>query len=69
MIELTQMMDDFDRIIGLEYLRGMHLNDSKAELGSGLDRHEKIGAWTFPLITRCWITCVCWLPLIEPDAC
>lgn len=39
----AQMMSDFDRIVGLAYLRGMHLNDSKVELGSRKDRHENIG--------------------------
>ena len=35
---------DFDRIVGLRYLRGMHLNDSKVALNSRVDRHESIGA-------------------------
>jgi deoxyribonuclease-4 len=34
---------EFDRIVGLSYLRGVHLNDSKAELGSRVDRHASIG--------------------------
>lgn len=34
---------EFDRIIGLGYLRGMHLNDAKKELGSRVDRHESLG--------------------------
>jgi len=29
--------------VGLQHVRAFHLNDAKAELGSGLDRHEKIG--------------------------
>ncbi|TDL19144.1 AP endonuclease [Rickenella mellea] len=33
----------FDEEIGLSYLRGMHLNDSKTPLGSKKDRHENIG--------------------------
>jgi len=33
----------FDRLIGLERLRAVHLNDSKGPLGSGRDRHEHIG--------------------------
>ena len=36
-------MRDFDAIVGLGYLRGMHLNDSKVALGSRVDRHESIG--------------------------
>ncbi|KAM0676890.1 hypothetical protein BDAP_002481 [Binucleata daphniae] len=37
------VMKEFDRIVGLKYLKGMHLNDSKMELGSKKDRHECIG--------------------------
>lgn len=35
--------DDFDRIIGFKYLRGMHLNDTKKGLASRVDRHESLG--------------------------
>jgi len=35
--------EDFDRIVGFRYLKGMHLNDSKKELGSRVDRHDSIG--------------------------
>jgi deoxyribonuclease-4 len=34
---------EFDEIVGSEFLRGMHLNDSKPELGSRVDRHDSIG--------------------------
>jgi len=33
----------FDRIVGFQNLRGVHLNDSKAEFGSRVDRHAPIG--------------------------
>lgn len=33
----------FDSLIGLQHLRGLHLNDSKGALGSHLDRHEVLG--------------------------
>jgi deoxyribonuclease-4 len=36
-------MEEFDRIIGLDRLRLIHLNDSKAALGTRVDRHEHIG--------------------------
>jgi len=36
----------FDRIVGLEYLKGMHLNDCKKDLGSRVDRHESLGRGT-----------------------
>jgi AP endonuclease-1 len=38
-----KMMSDFDSIIGFEYLKAVHLNDSKGECASHLDRHENIG--------------------------
>ncbi len=38
--------EDFDRVIGMGYLRGMHLNDDKKPLGSRIDRHESIGLGT-----------------------
>jgi len=37
------MLAEFDRIVGLRYLRGMHLNDAKQPLGSKVDRHACIG--------------------------
>lgn len=37
---------EFDEIIGAGYLRGLHLNDDKRELGSRIDRHEEIGKGT-----------------------
>lgn len=33
----------FESTVGFKYLKGMHLNDSKKELGSRVDRHESIG--------------------------
>ncbi len=37
------MFAEFDSIIGLENLLAIHVNDSKKELGSRVDRHENIG--------------------------
>lgn len=36
-------MRSFDELIGLDRIRAFHLNDSKKELGSRVDRHEQIG--------------------------
>ena len=33
----------FGEVIGFNYLRGIHLNDSKKELGSRVDRHDSVG--------------------------
>lgn len=44
--ERSQYDDTFgelDRIVGLDRIRAFHLNDSKKELGSRVDRHEHIG--------------------------
>jgi len=36
-------MDEFERLVGFEYLSGMHINDSKPKLGSRVDRHHSLG--------------------------
>lgn len=41
--EYETTMDQFDRIVGLHLVKAIHLNDSKRELGSRVDRHEHIG--------------------------
>lgn len=35
--------EDFNKIIGIDKLKAFHINDSKKELGSRVDRHEHIG--------------------------
>jgi len=40
---LDDVLEEFDRVIGLERLCAIHLNDSKNPMGSRKDRHEKIG--------------------------
>lgn len=37
-----QVFSEFDRIVGFNYLRGMHLNGSKTPLGSRVDRHHTL---------------------------
>jgi len=37
-------MEHFGRTVGMNYLRGLHLNDSKVALNSHVDRHESLGA-------------------------
>lgn len=50
-----QMIDEFDAIVGLRYLRGWHLNDSKGGLGSRVDRHAAIGAGSIGRDPFAWI--------------
>ncbi len=38
-----KVMQDFDEIVGIQYLKAMHLNDSKKDLGSRVDRHASLG--------------------------
>lgn len=40
---------EFDDVVGFTYLKGMHLNDSKKDFGSRVDRHESIGKGTLGL--------------------
>ncbi len=43
---LDEVLEEFDKIIGLDRLKAIHINDSKNELGAHKDRHEKIGEGT-----------------------
>ena len=38
-----KIWDDFNDIVGMDYLVALHLNDSKSDLGSRVDRHDNIG--------------------------
>lgn len=40
---LDGVLEEFDRVIGIDRLKALHLNDSKNPLGSHKDRHERIG--------------------------
>lgn len=40
---LDEVLDEFDRIIGLSWLKALHVNDSQNMLGARKDRHAKIG--------------------------
>lgn len=37
------VFDEFENLVGFEFLKGMHLNDSKKGLGSRVDRHHSLG--------------------------
>ena len=41
--DIDGVLDEFDRVIGLSYLKVVHINDSKNERGARKDRHENIG--------------------------
>lgn len=44
-----KVFEEFDKIVGFRYLKGMHLNDSKKELSSRVDRHDVLGYGTIGL--------------------
>ena len=44
--DLDGVLAQFDRIIGLDRLKALHINDSKNPMGSHKDRHEKLGVGT-----------------------
>lgn len=46
---------EFDKLIGLQKLHVIHINDSKTPCGSKKDRHEELGKGTIPLETFSWI--------------
>ncbi|XP_048870982.1 probable endonuclease 4 isoform X9 [Brienomyrus brachyistius] len=48
---VKSVLEEFDKIVGLQYLRAVHLNDSKGGLGCNLDRHEDIGRGKIGLAT------------------
>ena len=47
--DLDGVLESFDRVIGLNRLKAIHLNDSMNPLGSHKDRHAKIGEGTIGL--------------------
>ena len=47
--DLDGVLAEFDRVIGLEHLKAIHLNDSQNPMGSRKDRHAKIGEGTIGL--------------------
>lgn len=41
--ECVKTFAEFGRVVGFEYLRGMHLNDAKSDFASRVDRHHSLG--------------------------
>jgi deoxyribonuclease-4 len=44
-----KVFQEFEEVVGFKYLKGMHLNDSKKEFGSKVDRHDSLGKGTLGL--------------------
>ena len=53
--DLDGVLTSFDRIIGLKWLKAVHINDSKNPLGARKDRHEKIGQGTLGTEAILWV--------------
>lgn len=47
----TETFRHFDEVIGFSYLRGMHINDSKKDLATRVDRHDSIGKGVMGMTT------------------
>lgn len=47
----TETFRHFSEVIGFDYLKGVHLNDSKKNLGSRVDRHDSIGKGVMGITT------------------
>ncbi len=41
--DFEETFRDFEAIVGFKYLKGMHINDSKKDVGTRVDRHDSIG--------------------------
>lgn len=50
-----ETFEHFEEVVGFQYLKGMHLNDSKKGEGSHVDRHEEIGKGEIGLEPFRWI--------------
>ena len=46
---MDTLLNDYDRIVGIQHLQAIHLNDSKVEYGSNKDRHEDLLKGKIPL--------------------
>lgn len=53
--ECVKTFSEFERIVGFNYLRGMHLNDAKSEFGSRVDRHNSLGEGNIGHTPFSWI--------------
>ncbi|MGL4327323.1 MAG: deoxyribonuclease IV, partial [Tannerellaceae bacterium] len=40
---IDETFREFEEIVGFQYLKGMHINDSKKELATRVDRHDSLG--------------------------
>lgn len=54
-VSYDQTMARFEATVGFQYLKGMHLNDSKPPLGARVDRHQSIGKGELGIEPFRWI--------------
>ncbi|NIY46102.1 deoxyribonuclease IV [Cedecea colo] len=53
--DCEKTFDEFEKIVGFEYLRGMHLNDAKSTFASRVDRHHSLGKGNIGHTPFSWI--------------
>jgi len=53
--ECVKTFDEFERVVGFQYLRGMHLNDAKSQFNSRVDRHHSLGEGNIGKTVFSWL--------------
>ena len=53
--ECEKTFEEFERVVGFRYLRGMHLNDAKSEFNSRVDRHHSLGEGNIGKTVFSWL--------------
>lgn len=53
--ECVKTFEEFERVVGFRYLRGMHLNDAKSEFNSRVDRHHSLGEGNIGKTVFSWL--------------
>lgn len=53
--ECVKTFAEFERVVGFQYLRGMHLNDAKSEFNSRVDRHHSLGEGNIGKTVFSWL--------------
>lgn len=51
----VKTFEEFERVVGFQYLRGMHLNDAKSEFNSRVDRHHSLGEGNIGKTVFSWL--------------
>ncbi|MEM6160833.1 deoxyribonuclease IV [Erwinia sp. P6884] len=53
--DCVKTFEEFERVVGFRYLRGMHLNDAKSQFASRVDRHHSLGEGNIGKTVFSWL--------------